>query len=142
MGVIRGKMRRRGQLLSVLLLASTGSVAAFSGLSIPRLRTGPVYRRSLPLFPLCSAEDNLATGKTSTNGGKLLEFLEFVIGTTFQSPLYVGDPELHMALPLPAKDSYPEWFPKPLRLPGGAYDLAERGVEEGWIKRAPADQVF
>ena len=74
--------------------------------------------------------------------GKVLEFLEFVIGSTFKSPLYVGSADLHMAVPLPPPDTYPQWLPAFMKLPQAAYDYAERGVEEGWIKRTAADQVF
>ena len=139
---------RQGILLAVMALISVGPTAAFSGLGITRLRTGAqisVRRLCAPSRTPLLARDDLADRKASSGGqgqGKLLEFLEFVIGTTFQSPLYVGSSDLHMAVPLPAKDAYPEWFPNWGRLPQAAYDYADRGVEEGWIKRAPADQVF
>lgn len=140
--------RAQGILLAVMALISVGPTAAFSGLGITRLRTGAqssVRRLCAPSRTPLLARDDLADRKASSGGqgqGKLLEFLEFVIGTTFQSPLYVGSSDLHMAVPLPAKDAYPEWFPNWGRLPQAAYDYADRGVEEGWIKRAPADHVF
>jgi len=68
--------------------------------------------------------------------------LEFVISTTFSSRLYVGSPGLHLAVPLPQPESYPEWVPGLLRLPQSVYGFVDRGVEEGWIQKAQADTVF
>ena len=78
----------------------------------------------------------------AADGNRLLDLLEFVIGTTFKSRLYVGSPQLHVAVPLPRPDTYPDWIPGLLRLPKGVYDWVDKGVDDGWIKRAPEDCVF
>merc|ERR1711990_759335 len=81
-------------------------------------------------------------GDGGSGDNRLLQTLEFVIGSTFSSRLYVGGKELHVALPLPRPHDYPTWFPAILRLPQAVYDAAERGLDEGWITKAEDDSVF
>lgn len=123
---------------ALVLLAGLRAAEAFSTPSLARLPRATSARSLAARTPLRAPLQ--ADG--AAGDGKVLEFLEFVIGSTFKSPLYVGSADLHMAIPLPPPDTYPQWLPAFLKLPQAAYDYAERGVEEGWIKRADADQVF
>jgi len=107
---------------------------------LPRHAVVAVRDRARPVA--AQAPGSGGGGDGGAGGSRLLDLLEFVIGTTFNSRLYVGSPELHVAVPLPQPDQYPAWMPKLLRLPQGVYGFVEKGVEEGWIKRAPADRVF
>lgn len=76
------------------------------------------------------------------SSGKAEEVANLAIRSMFDSPLYVGSEELHLGLPLPDKKTYPEWFPEALRMPDSLYKMAEKGVEEGWVRRAPAGAKF
>jgi len=118
--------------LLVLLSCSLGSAAGFAG-SLPLVR-GRVGRRvQAPHVVLAQA------GEGNT---RVLDALEFVIGTTFSSRLYIGSPQLHLSVPVPPPESYPEFVPTWVRLPRSVYDLVDRGVEKGWIKKAGADTIF
>jgi len=132
-----------------------GSAAAFSGgTAPPPWRWAAGAARSAGCRPVVversvgtrtkwvAQQDGSGGGHGSRGGSRLQDLLEFVIGTTFNSRLYVGSPELHVALPLPQPDQYPAWMPPLLRLPTGVYGFVDKGVEEGWIKRAPMDRVF
>jgi len=77
-----------------------------------------------------------------TSNGKLEEISNFGIRSMFESQLYVGSEDLHLGLPLPDQDTYPDWVPKALRMPDLLYKAAEKGVEEGWVKKAPADARY
>ncbi len=134
----------------VVVALCLGSVSGFCpGGAAPSSLRGPAL---LPRHALSRATADRARVVVQAQGGgqpngsakgsRLLDLLEFVIGTTFNSRLYVGRPELHVAVPLPQPDQYPAWMPSLLRLPQGVYGFVEKGVEEGWIKRAPADRVF
>mmetsp|Transcript_8775 Transcript_8775/g.17077 ORF Transcript_8775/g.17077 Transcript_8775/m.17077 type:complete len:294 (+) Transcript_8775:100-981(+) len=87
-----------------------------------------------------NAESRKESPVSSVN--RVEELTNFGIRTFMQSTYYVGDDNLHLTLPLPKQGDYPEWVPKLLRMPGAAYSLAERGVEEGWVKRSEPDDVF
>ena len=118
--------------LLVLLSCSLGSAAGFAG-SLPLVR-GRVGRRvQAPHVVLAQA------GEGNT---RVLDALEFIIGTTFSSRLYIGSPQLHLSVPVPPPGSYPEFVPTWVRLPRSVYDLVDRGVEKGWIKKAGADTIF
>jgi len=118
--------------LLVLLSCSLGSAAGFAG-SLPLVR-GRVGRRvQAPHVVLAQA------GEGNT---RVLDALEFVIGTTFSSRLYIGSPQLHLSVPVPPPESYPEFVPTWVRLPRSVYDLVDRGVKKGWIKKAGADTIF
>ena len=104
---------------------------------LPRHAVVAVRDRARPVA--AQAPGSGGGGDGGAGGSRLLDLLEFVIGTTFNSRLYVGSPELHVAVPLPQPDQYPAWMPTLL---SGVYGFVEKGVEEGWIKRAPADRVF
>ena len=81
-------------------------------------------------------------GDGGSGDNKALQMLEFVIGSTFSSRLYVGSPELHLAVPLPRPEDYPIWFPQLLRIPKSVYEYVDRGVEEGWVKKAAEESTF
>jgi hypothetical protein len=128
-----------------------GSVAAFSGGTAPlpwrRARIAGcrpvVVERSVGIRTKWVAQEVGSGGGQDGRGvSRVQDLLEFVIGTTFNSRLYVGSPELHVALPLPQPDQYPAWMPSLVRLPKGVYGFVDKGVEEGWIKRAPVDSLF
>lgn len=99
------------------------------------------FRQSSPLLAM-SAEDGDRTAADDGGGNRLLDVLEFVVGTTFSSRLYVGSPELHVSLPLPQPEDYPKWIPGFVRLPKAVYGFVDRGVEEGWVQKAADDSVF
>jgi hypothetical protein len=75
-------------------------------------------------------------------GNRLLDVLEFVVSTTFSSRLYVGSPDLHIPLPIPQPQDYPDFIPQMVRLPTAVYDLVDAGVAKGWAKKASAESMF
>ena len=137
-------------------LGTTSAVYAFSGgitcfsPTAPRGRKAVASLTYVPRRKFMQPASRLlakANGDDSARGGSptqtsLLGVLEFVIATTFSSRFYVGSPELHVALPLPQPEDYPDWIPGAMRLPSAAYEFVNQRVEEGWIKKAPADRIF
>jgi hypothetical protein len=67
---------------------------------------------------------------------------EFAITSMFKSSFYIGSEDLHLPVPIPSPDSYPEGFPPVLRLPSLIYKMADLGVDAGFIKKADPDDAF
>ena len=107
--------------------------------SLPYVPRREFMQPASRLLAKANGDDSGGGSPTQTS---LLGVLEFVLATTFSSRFYVGSPELHVAVPLPQPEDYPDWIPGAMRLPSAAYEFVNQRVDDGWIKKAPADRIF